>query len=211
DLGGLLRVAAEAGEGELLGPDHAGGDLDDADRAADDLQAEGLGEDVLGVLGGDVAGAALVGGVARGGGDHDDGAVAAGVQLGEQRLGEVEGADHVGLVHPAPVVGVAGGDGVGAECAARVVDEDADGLEGGGELVDRGAVGDVEGVGGRGVPGGVDLLGDGLDAVLAACGEDDPVAGGCQSACGGGADSAARTGDDGDAGGCGRCGAGHVC
>ncbi len=112
-----------------------------------------------------------------GGGEDDDGAVAGGGEGGEQRLGDVERADDVDLVHGAPVGGVAGGDGLGADGAARIVDEYVAAVEGGGEGVDGGAVGDVEGVGGRGVAGLGELGGEGLDAVLAAGGEDDVVAG----------------------------------
>ena len=136
----------------------------------------------------------------RGGEDHDR-AVAARGECGEQGLGDVQGADDVRLVHLAPVLGVAGGDGVGAERAARVVDQDRDLAEGGGELVDRGTVRHVQRVGRRRVAGRVDLLGQRLDAVLAAGGEDDAVSGGRELPCGGGADAAARAGDDRDAGG----------
>src|SRR5699024_8333734 len=51
-------LVAEADEGELLGADHAGGDLDDPDLLAVELQAEGAGEHVLARLRGVVSGAA---------------------------------------------------------------------------------------------------------------------------------------------------------
>ncbi|MEY9487061.1 hypothetical protein RKD26_002855 [Streptomyces calvus] len=129
--------------------------------------------------------------------------------LGSRALGDVEGAEDVRLVHGAPLLRVAGGDRVGAERAAGVVDEHADGPEGGGELVDGGPVGHVERVGGGRVAGRGELLGQRLDAVLAAGGEDDAVPGLGEPAGRGGADAAARTRDDGDTGGGGRCGGGH--
>jgi hypothetical protein len=78
---------------------------------------------VLAVLGGDVTAAAFIGDEARGGAHHDDGAVAAGYQQGEQRLGHVQGAEHVDLVHGPPVGGIGLGNGFGAERPAGVVDQ----------------------------------------------------------------------------------------
>ena len=59
-------------------------------------------------------------------------------------------------------------------------------------------VGDIQGVGGRRWPAAL-ISCERLEAVLAAGGEHDAVTGGGELPGGGGADPAARTGDDGDA------------
>ena len=82
----LLRVAAEPGQRELVGLDHAGGDLDHPDRLAAELEPQRRGDRVRPVLGRDIPAAALVGGEpGRRAHDHHR-AVAAGDQLGQQRL-----------------------------------------------------------------------------------------------------------------------------
>ena len=133
---------------------------------------------MLAVLGGDVTAAALIGDEARRGGHHHDGAVAAGDQRGQQRLGDVQGAEHVDLVHGPPVGGVGVGDGLGAERAASVVDQHVAAAEGGGEGVDGGAVGDIQDVGTASRPAGLrQLRGQRVDPVGAARGEHHAVAG----------------------------------
>ncbi|GFH36275.1 hypothetical protein SCWH03_25010 [Streptomyces pacificus] len=152
----------------------------------------------------DVPRAALVGAVARGGREDDHGAVPAGGERGEQGLRDVQRADDVDLEHLTPVRRVAGRDRVGAQGPARIVDQDfhrAGAVEGSGEGFHCGAVGDIEGVGSGPVPGLRKLGGEGFHPLLAPGGEDHVVAGCRETPRGGGSDSAARSGDDGD--GCG--------
>ena len=61
----LRLVAAEPDQPELLGPDHARGDLADPHRLADELEPQRLGEHLRAVLGRGVAATALVGDPAR--------------------------------------------------------------------------------------------------------------------------------------------------
>src|SRR5207248_7236987 len=79
--GGLVGVAAEPVHRELVRTDHPRRDLDDPYRLAGQLEPEGARHRVLGVLGGRVPTAALVGDAAGGGGQHHGGAVAAGDQV----------------------------------------------------------------------------------------------------------------------------------
>src|SRR4029077_10972371 len=90
DRGGPVAVTAEAVKRELVGADHAGSDLDHPHRLTRQFQPERRSDRVLAVLGGNVPTAALIGDEARRGPHHHDGAVAAGDQRGEQRLGHVQ-------------------------------------------------------------------------------------------------------------------------
>src|SRR5699024_3974486 len=116
-------LVAEADEGELLGADHAGGDLDDPDLLAVELQAEGAGEHVLARLRGVVSGAAGIRLVGGDGGHEEHVAAPAAAQGGQQRPGHAQGAEHVGLVHPLPPAEVRLGDRIDAEGTAGDVDD----------------------------------------------------------------------------------------
>ena len=117
-----------------------------------------------------------------------------GPQGGQQRLGDVQGAEHVDVVHRGPVVGIGTLDGVGAEGAAGVVDQHVqhrpDPL---GQGRDGRTVGDVTGRGDA-----ADLVGEGLDPVRTAGGavHQEPL--GREPSRRGGADAAAGAGDEGD-------------
>src|SRR5215216_6532557 len=175
DVVGPGPVAGEAGEGEL-GLDHPGGDLGGADGLTVELQAQGVGDGPDGVLGGGVAGAAGVDLEAGDGAEVDDVGAGGGPQQGQERPGDPQQADHVGVQRGLPVVVAALGHRVEAEGGAGVVDQQVGVAvavaDGGGEGVDRGRVGDVQGQG-----GGADLLGQGGEAVGAAGAGDHVEAG----------------------------------
>ena len=143
DLVGLLLVTLEADQREL-GLDHARSHLADADRLAEQLEAERAGDRVRRVLRGRVAGAAGIDLDAGHRADHDDVTVPAALQRGEEGLGHPHHAHHVRLVHLPPVLLVGLGDRLQPECAAGVVDHHGDLREALGELRDRVRVGDVE-------------------------------------------------------------------
>ena len=195
DRVGLLPVAVEPDRRELVGPHHPGRDLRDPDRLATQLEPQRLGHHLGAVLGRGVAAPALVGDPAGGRPDVDDEAVAGRTQRGQQRLGDVEGAEHVHVVHRAPVLGIGGGDGVGPEGAAGVVDQHVEGVaHRGRQARDR--------LGRRHVTGdgpAADLGGQRLDPVRPPRRADHPVAGLGEGAGGGGPDPAAGSGDDGGA------------
>src|SRR4029453_16964773 len=159
DLVGAGLVAAEADDREL-GLDHAGGDLGDADGLAVELQAQGLGDGPDGVLGGGVAGPARVDLEAGDGAEVDDVGVGGGPQQGQEAAGDPQQPDHVGVHHRLPVLVAALGHRVEADPGAGVVDQQVGVAvavgDSGGEGVDRGGVGDVQGQG-----GGADLPGPG--------------------------------------------------
>src|SRR6266545_4039284 len=141
---GLVGIAAEPVDRELGGLHHARRDFDDPDRLPAHLQPQRRGQRVRPVLGGHVAAAALVGDESRGGGHDHDRPVATGDQHGQQRLGDVQRAEHVDLVHGPPVIGAAVGDLVGARRAAGVGDQDVAAVQRAGQRVDSGPVGNVE-------------------------------------------------------------------
>ena len=196
-------VPVEAVEGELLGGHHARRDLDDPHRLADQFQAQGVGDDALGVLGGDVAGAARVGAVGGGGGQEDDVAPAL-AQSRQEGPGDAQGRERVALVHGQPLGRVGVGHGVQAQRPAGVVDDRVDGAGGedlGGQALD--VLRPLE-VGGD--PGAAGLGGQGLQALDAAGGGDHVPSVGAQEADGGRADAGGGAGDEGAARG--RLGAG---
>src|SRR4029450_3525603 len=122
DVVGAGLVAAEADDREL-GLDHAGGDLGDPDRLAVQLQAQGVGDGPDGVLGGGVAGSA---GVDLEAGDRaqvDDVGPGGGPQQGQERPGDPQQADHVGVQGDLPVLVAALGHRVEAGAGAGVVDQ----------------------------------------------------------------------------------------
>ena len=196
-------VPVEAVEGELLGGHHARRNLDDPHRLADQLQAQGVGDDALGVLGGDVTGPARVGAVGGGGGQEDDVAPAL-AQSRQEGPGDAQGRERVAFVHGQPLGRVAVGHGVQAQRPAGVVDDRVDGAVGedlGGQALD--VVGTLE-VGGD--PGAAGLGGQGLQALDAAGGGDHVPPVGAQEADGGRANAGGGAGDEGAARG--RLGAG---
>ena len=192
---GLLLVAAEAHERELVGPDHPGGDLADAHRLAVELEPQRLGHHLHAVLGGGVARAALVRPAPGRRPDVDDHRVAAGAEGGQQRLGHPDEAEDVDVVHPAPGVEVGPVDPVDPDGTAGVVDQHVAGRHRRGERVDRRLVGDVarDGL-------APDLGGEVLDAVGAAGGAHDAEALRRQGAGRRGTDAAGGAGHDGGAG-----------
>ena len=189
-------VPVEAVEGELLGGHHARRDLDDPHRLADQLQAQGVGDDALGVLGGDIAGAARVGAVGGGRGQEDDVAPAL-AQSRQEGPGDAQGRERVALVHGQPLGRVGVGHGVQAQRPAGVVDDRVDGAVGedlGGQALD--VVGTLE-VGDD--PGAAGLGGQGLQALDAAGGGDHVPSVGAQEADGGRANAGGGSGDQGAA------------
>ena len=115
------------------------------------------------MLGGGVPAAAVVDLERRDGRDRDDEPVAGLDELGQQRPGHPQRADHVGLPHPAPVLEVGVGDRLQALGPAGVVDQHVDPVQLRGQRVDGGGVSDV-----RHNRGPADLVGDGLDPVFPA-------------------------------------------
>ncbi len=71
--GSLGRVAAEAGQSELVRADHARRHVADPNGLATEFEAEGVHDHPFACLRGVVTRPALVGGVGGGGGDEDDG------------------------------------------------------------------------------------------------------------------------------------------
>ena len=118
-------LGAQAVERELLGADHPGGDLDDADGLADQFLAQRVRDDALGVLGGDVAPAARIGVVGgRRGEEHDVSPALA--QAGQEGAGHLEGRDDVAVEHRRPALRVGVRDRVRAQGPARHVDDGVD-------------------------------------------------------------------------------------
>jgi len=165
DRRGLARVAAEAVERELAGLHHAGGDLDHPDRLVVQLQPQRGGQRVRAVLGRDVPAATLVGHEPGRRPHHHDRARPAGHQRGQQGLGDVQGAEHVHLVHGPPVVRRPVRDLVAAHRPARVGDQHVTPVKRGGQRVHRGPVGHVQRPGLGPAALAADLLGQRLDPV----------------------------------------------
>ena len=113
---------AQAVERELLRFHKPGGDLDDSDRLAQELEAKGSGQHPFGVLGGHVAGSAGIDFEGRHR-RHEDDVAARLPQVRQKPLCQPEGRQHVFLVHAEPGGGIAFGDRIDADGPARVVDE----------------------------------------------------------------------------------------
>ena len=188
-------VAGEAHGRELLRPHHARRDLADPHPGLGELEAQGLAQRGDGVLGRDVARAALVDPApGRRPGEHHVPPRAG--ERRHERLHRAHRAEDVHVVGARPGVEVGLGDRRHVEGAAGVRDQQVDLRRGVDERVDRARVGDVEGAGpharvlGRQLPEPVEPAGGGHDlpALLG------------QAPGRRGADPAAGAGDDGGPG-----------
>ena len=154
-----LLVTAEANQGEL-GFDCAGRDFGEPHRLAQQFTAQRAMQRTLRMLGRGVAAAAVVDLHRRDRRHGHDQAVARLDELGQQRAGDPQRADDVGLPHPAPVLQVRLGDGLEPPGPAGVVDQHIDPTQAGRQRLDRGAVCDV----GHN-SGAADFVGEPLNAV----------------------------------------------
>ena len=189
---GALLVAVEPHQRELR-LDRTRRNLGEPHRFSEQFAAQRAVQRALRVLGGGVAGPAVVGLERRDRGHRDDQAVARVDQLGQQRAGHPQRAQHVGLPHPAPVLQVGVGHGFEPLGAAGVVDQHVDPVQPPGQGGDRGVVCDVGHNGGA-----ADLGGQRLDPVGPA-GHRDHVKALCGKGFRGGlADAGAGAGDHGD-------------
>jgi len=190
----------EADEGEV-GLDHAGVDGGDANGGAEEILSETVVDGALGGFGAAVDGAVGVGDVAGGGAQVDD---VSGVTLdhaGHNCAGDVEQPLDVGVDHLFPVVGIASIELFESAGETGVVDEDLDGLPGGGQVVDGGldgfAIPDIEGEAVDGFGSGFGgLYGDVGKLFRTAGGEEQACALGCKGKSRGRSDSRAGTGDE---------------
>jgi hypothetical protein len=179
-----------------------------------DFLTQGLGESVHAELGEAVNGVAVAGDAAGDRADVDDVGDPAWALLGglqqvrEGGAGGVEQPLDVDGDHAVPVLGVRADDGP-QEHQAGVVDQGVQPSESLDGLLDGrlclGAVGDVGFHGQGGAAGLVDLGGEGFQAVQAPGHQRDGGTVRCELAGGGGADPAARAGDEGDGAGQCRC------
>jgi hypothetical protein len=152
---------------------------------------------MLPVLGGDVPAAALVGDESGGRGEHHDRAIPARDEFGQQGLRHVQRADDVDLVHRQPVRRSRVRNRIGAYGAAGVVDEDIAAIQGLGQRVDSGTVGDVEMMGVGPAAALPDPLRERLDSISPAGREHHVVPGLGEFHRRGGPDPAACSGDNG--------------
>ena len=195
---GLVPVETDQGK---LRFGHAGIDGTDADAGAVEFESEGLGDRTFGGLDPAIGGAAFVGRVPGDGPDIEDPCARMVRDRGQERAGDAEETEEVGLDHPFPVRVAGGGDRIQTEGTAGVVDEDihagGDGTELRGEGIDGSRRGDVEDevMGGCGASA-AGIRGDSGETVRAAGGEDDMGALASEGDGGGGTEAARSPGDD---------------
>ena len=130
ELFGRSGVSAQPLSGELLSAHHAGQDIDHPDIVLGLFEPEHTGEGMLAEFGGVVAGAAFVGHIPRRGGEVENSALTMGTKHGQERLGDMQRAQHIDLEHPAPVIRAASGHRICPQRAAGVVDQGVDSASG---------------------------------------------------------------------------------
>ena len=189
DRVGSALVTSEPYEAEL-GLDHAGIDLGHTDRSPEELEAQHFRHRPHGELRCVVAATTDIGLIARDRSDHHHDAVAARFERRQERSGHTQRADHVRLVHRAPIVVVGVLDAIAADGTAGGVDENAALRHLGTEMFYRLRVRDIEADGAC-----PELLSESTEAVFAASTNHDVEALGRQPARSCHADSAARSRD----------------